>query len=193
MKKWSFLLAVLLASAASAATLQILTLDQMTAASSTIVQGKILASHADWINGKGSLIFTYYTVQADSYVKGNLGRTFQLIEPGGQADNIIATVPGSPVFHVGEQVLLFVQTDGQKNFHQAVGFEQGVFRIRPDVASGALTVNHSQPLANGGQVVASDEMPSLVTGSRTSRDLNQFLSQIGGSVRRVAASKKGVQ
>jgi hypothetical protein len=89
-------------------------------------------------------------------------------------------------------VLLFVQTDGPKNFHQAVGFEQGVFRIHPDAVSGALTVNHSQPFANGGQVVASDEMPSLVTGSHTARDLNQFLSQIGDSVRRVAA-KKGVQ
>lgn len=191
MKKWTLLLAVLLASAAYAATLQILTLDQMTAAASTIVQGRITASHADWINGKGSLIYTYYTVQADSYVKGNLGRTFQLIEPGGQVGNIAGSVPGAPSFQVGEQVLLFVQTDGPKNFHQAIGYEQGVFRVQRDPVSGALTVNHSQPLVNGGQIVSSDENPSLVVGQRTARDLNQLLSQIGDSVRRVAAAKKG--
>jgi hypothetical protein len=192
MKKSILLFAVLLVSTAWAATLQILTVDQMTATASAIVQGKIVASHADWINGKGSSIYTSYTVQADSYLKGNLGRTFQLIEPGGQVDNLVGSVPGAPVFHVGEHVVLFVQTDGPKNFHQAIGYEQGVFRVRPDPVTGALTVNHSQALANAGQIVASDELPNLVTGSRTSRNLNEFLSQIGDSVRRVAA-KKGVQ
>jgi hypothetical protein len=193
MKKLTLLLLVLSVSAAYAATLQILSLDEMTAVSSAIVQGRILASRSDWTEGKGSLIVTYYTVQADSYLKGNLGRTFELTEPGGNVGNLVASVPGSPSFQVGEQVVLFVQTNGARNFHQAIGFEQGVFRLRRDSVSGALTVNHSQPLAKGGQVVASDENPSLVTGSRTSRDLNQFLSQVGESVRRAAAPKKGAQ
>ena len=58
MKKSILLFAVLLVSTAWAATLQILTVDQMTATASAIVQGKIVASHADWINGKGSSIYT---------------------------------------------------------------------------------------------------------------------------------------
>ena len=193
MKKLMLLFAVLWVSTAYAATLQILTLDEMTGISSAIVQGRIVASRSDWINGKGSLIYTYYTVQADSYLKGNLGRTFQLTEPGGSVGTIVGSVPGAPIFQVGEHVLLFVQTDGPKSFHQAIGYEQGVFRVRPDSVSGAPTVNHSQPLTKGGQIVASDEAPRLVTGSRTARDLNQFLSQVGDSVRRIAASKKGVQ
>jgi hypothetical protein len=193
MKKLTLLFAVLLVSTAYAATLQILTLDEMTGISSAVVQGRIVASRSDWINGKSSLIVTYYTVQADSYMKGNLGRTFQLTEPGGNVGIISASVAGAPSFQVGEQVVLFVQTNGSRNLHQAIGFEQGVFRVRRDSVSGALTVNHSQPLTKGGQIVASDENPSLVTGARTARDLQQFLSQVGDSVRRVAASKKGVQ
>jgi hypothetical protein len=116
-----------------------------------------------------------------------------LTEPGGNVGILNGSVPGAPTFRVGEEVLLFVQTDGPRPFHQAIGFEQGVFRVQRNRVSGATTVNHSQPLAKGGQIVASDEVPSLVVGSRTSRDLNQLLSQIGESVRRVAASKKGVQ
>jgi hypothetical protein len=193
MKKLTILLAVLLASTAYAATVKILTLDEMTGASSVVVQGRILASRSDWINGKSSLIVTYYTVQADSYLKGDLGRTFELTEPGGNVGIVSASVPGAPTFQVGEQVVLFVQTNGSRNIHQAIGFEQGVFRVRRDPASGALAVNHSQPLAKGGQIVASDENPSLETGSRTARDLKQFLSQVGDSVRRSAMAKKGVQ
>ncbi len=193
MNKMKFVFALLLVSTAYAATLQILTLDQMTAQASAVVQGRIVAMRSDWINGKGSSIYTYYTVQADSYLKGNLGRTFQLTEPGGQVGNIVGSVPGAPSFHVGEPVVLFIQTDGPRNWHQAIGYEQGVFRVHRETASGALTVNHSQPLANGGQIVASDENPSLVTGSRTSPDLNQLLSQIGDSVRRSAAPRKEVQ
>jgi hypothetical protein len=193
MKKLTLLCAVLLASSAWAATLKILTLDEMTQASSAVVQGRILASRSDWLDGKGSLIVTYYTVQADSYLKGNLGRTFQLTEPGGTVGMISGSVPGAPSFQVGEQVLLFIETGGSRNIHQAIGFEQGVFRVQRDARNGALTVNHSQPLIKGGQVVSSDENPSLVSASRTSRDLNQFLSQVGDSARRVATLKKGVQ
>jgi hypothetical protein len=188
MKKLTILVAACLACIASAATLQILTLDEMTGAASAVVQGRIVASRSDWINGKGSQIYTFYTVQAESYLKGNLGSSFQLTEPGGNVGILNGSVPGAPAFQVGEQVVLFVQTDGR--FHQAIGYEQGVFRMHRDPASGALTVNHSQPLAKGGQIVASDEVGSLVAGARTSRDLTQFLSQIGDSIRRV---KKGVQ
>jgi len=193
MKKLTLLFAVLLASTAWAATLKILTLDEMTQASSAVVQGRIVSSRSDWLDGKGSLIVTYYTVQADSYLKGNLGRTFQLTEPGGNVGIINGSVPGAPSFQVGEQVVLFIETGGTRNLHQAIGFEQGVFRVQRDARSGALTVNHSQPLVKGGQVVAADENPSLASGARSSRDLNQFLSQVGDSVRRVATLKKGVQ
>jgi hypothetical protein len=191
MKKLTLLLLVLVASTASAATLQILGLDEMTALSSAIVQGRIVASRSAWLNGKGSMIVTYYTVKADRYLKGNLGATFELTEPGGAVGNLTTSVPGAPEFRTGEQVVLFVHTGGSRNNHQAMGFEQGAFRIHRDSVSGALILNHSQPLTKGGQIVASDEVASLVTGSRTSRDLNQFLSQVGDSMSR--ASKKGIQ
>src|SRR5579871_527295 len=172
---------------APAATLQILTLDQMTAGSSAIVQGRIVASRAAWINGPGSLIYTFYTVQAESYMKGNLGRTFELTEPGGQVGNIVGSVPGAPQFQVGERAVFFAQSDPK--FHQVIGYEQGAFRVRSAPGATSATVNHSQPLAGGGQIVASDEIANVVTATRTSRDLGEFLKQVSESVRRTAAGK----
>jgi hypothetical protein len=182
-----FILHLLLVSLARAATLQIMNLDDMTANSSAVVHGRIIASRADFADSSHKLVLTYYTLQADRYLKGNLGGAFEFTEPGGRIGTQMTVVPGAPEFQVGEELVLFVWTDDLHHRHQALGFEQGAFRVKHDAATGAHTLNHSQPLSGGGQVVESDHLDSAIRGPRTSRDLTQFLAQAGDSVRRVAA------
>src|SRR5206468_4623537 len=96
-------------------------------------------------------ILTYYTIEPTRYLKGNLGRAFEIAEPGGVIGNRALAVPGAPQFQVGEELVLFVWTSGTPKRHQAIGFDQGAFRIRRDPTSGTALLNHTQPLSGGGQ------------------------------------------
>jgi hypothetical protein len=179
---------LLLASLAGAATLQILNLDEMTAQSSAVVQARVTGSRTEWNDAnKKNFVVTKYTLQSDHYIKGNLGSTFELVEPGGRLGDRITSIPGAPVFREGDELVLFVWTHPTTGTHQSMGFDQGAFRITRD-ASGAKVLDHSQPLSGGGQIVESGTVPASFGPGRTSHDLNTFLVQVGTSVRRVAAS-----
>ena len=177
----------------SAATLQVLNLDTMTAESSAVVHGRIVASRTEWSDSRHRMVLTSYTVQADRYVKGNLGAAFEIVEPGGQIGTQMTVVPGAPEFKVGEELVLFIWTDPARGRHEAMGFDQGVFRVQRDAASGRKTLNHSQPMAGGGQVVESAHLAEAMRGPLSSRDLDQFLAQVTDSVRRVSARQAGVR
>jgi hypothetical protein len=177
----------------SAATLQVLNLDTMTAESSAVVHGRIVASHTDWADSTHKMVLTFYTVQADRYVKGNLGTTFMIAEPGGKIGTQMTVVPGAPEFKVGEEMVLFVWTDPLHGRHQAIGFDQGAFRVTRDAATGSRALNHSQPMSGGGQFVESDKMATIMHGPQTSRDLDQFLAQVSESVRRTSSRPQAVK
>jgi hypothetical protein len=178
---------------ASASTLQVLTLDDMTAQSSAVVHAHVLAAHADWSSPKKNSVMTRYTFKADRYLKGNLGSTFELIEPGGTMGMLTTSVPGAPVYQVGEEIILFVWTVPGTNVYRTIGFEQGAFRVKRDAATGTFTVSHSQPLAGGGQFVDSEEFKTAARNGGTSRNLSEFLGQVASSLRRVAASQAGAK
>jgi hypothetical protein len=123
-------LGVALAGCLSHATiLKKLTMDEMVSQSSAVVHGRIVASRVEW-NGSHSAIVTVYTVQANRYLLGSLGSSFELVEPGGIIGNLVMSVTGAPHFALNEEVILFVWTDKVHGKHQAIGFEQGVYRLR---------------------------------------------------------------
>ncbi len=188
---------LLMAGMAAAATIQVMNLDDMTADSSAVVQCRIVSSRVEWNDSARNLAVRIYTVKADRYLKGNLGGNFELMEYGGTMNGVTTSTAGVPVFHAGEELVLFVWTDGVRHRHQAIGFEQGAFRIARDQATGAAVVSHQQPISGGGQVIDSDRLNSTLqtirADARTSRDLNQFLTQVGESVRRVSARQKAVR
>jgi len=168
-----------------AATLKMLSLDQMADESQTVVHGRVVSSRAEW-NSTHTSIVTVYTVKAERYLKGALGATFELTELGGQVGNLAMQAPGAPHFQVGEEVVLFVWTDNVERRHQAIGFEQGVFRVRTE-ANGAKFVNRSVPVARSGEFVASD-----LTAKRPEpyRELSGFLAQVSGAITRVAQERR---
>ncbi len=173
-------LVVLLALAAvsgQATILRTMDLDEMTQESSAIVHGRIVAARAEW-NSTHTIILTIYTVRAERYLKGFHGAAFELAEMGGRIGDQLRVVPGAPHFEVGEEVVLFVWTAGNPVRHQAIGFEQGAFRVRTDPATGLKVVNHSQPVSARVGEQAMARRPD------TSRGLNEFLAQVGDAVKR---------
>jgi hypothetical protein len=162
-----------------------LSLDQMSDQSSAIVHGKVVASRMEW-NSTHTSIVTIYTVKASRYLKGGLGDTFELTELGGQVGNLSMNADGVPRFTAGEEVVLFVWTDGIYHLNQAIGFEQGVFRVRTEAASGMKYVNRNVPLVPAGRLVSSER----ATGYQQSRELSSFLGQVSASVSRVAQERK---
>lgn len=163
----------------------------MTAQSSAVVHAHLLSSRADWSPYSKGVVITRYTFKADRYLKGNLGSTFEIVEPGGSMPTMTTSVPGAPTYQAGEEVVLFVWTVPGTSVHRTLGFDQGAFRVKR--TSGAMTVNHSQPLTGGGQFVESDDFKAGVRSAGTSHNFDEFMSQVGGAVRRVAAQRNGVK
>lgn len=164
---------------AEATTLKRLDLDDLTAESSAVVYGKIVAKRVEW-NSSRSMIFTVYTVLADQYLKNALGPVFELHEPGGELDGLGMRVAGVPAFSVGQEAVLFVWTD-KRGQHQVTGFEQGSFPVRIDPQTGTKVVDRVVR-------VGSVRTPNL-PASPSSRSLSQFLNQVRAAKARVDAAQ----
>jgi len=162
------------AQVALATTLLRMDLDDLTAASHAIVYAKIVASRTEW-NNNHSMINTYYTVEATQYLKGNLGPSFELQEPGGERDGLLVRIPSVPVFRAGEEAVLFVWTD-PKGKHQVIGFEQGALKVRTNFEAGEKSVDRAIRLGSA----RSGSHAS--TGLSASRLLPQLFVQIRLSV-----------
>ena len=159
---------------AEATTLIRLDLDDLTAESSAVVYGKIVASRVER-NSSKTMIFTVYTVQADQYLKSALGPVFELHEPGGVLDGLGMHVAGVPAFTVGQEAVLFVWT-GKHGQHQVTGFEQGSFPVRTDPQTGAKVVDRVVRLGSA--------RTASPTASPSSRFLSQFFNQVRASAAR---------
>ena len=160
---WSF--------SAGATTLVRLDLDDLTGESSAVVYGKIVASRAEW-NQTRTMIYTVYTVAPVEYLKGRLGPTFELHEPGGTLDGLQMSIAGVPSFSVGQEAVLFVWTD-PRGQHQVTGFEQGVFSVRADSQTGLQVVDRAVRLGSA--------RTESAVASPSSRILLQFFDQIRSS------------
>ncbi|MCZ6491276.1 MAG: hypothetical protein O7A06_12195 [Acidobacteria bacterium] len=171
-----FLLLVLAPSALGTVLLR-MDLDDLTAESHAVVYGRIVASRVEW-NESRTLIYTVYTVQPLEYLKGNLGPSFELHEPGGELDGLGMQIASVPVFSVGEEAVLFVWTDARGQ-HQVIGFEQGVLTVQTDLATALKMVNRRIRLGSA-RTAASAARPA----AGTSRFLPQLFHQIRSSAAR---------
>lgn len=179
MRKWLLFLLLLAGGApfAQATSLLPMYLDDLTAASQTVVYGRVIASRAEWDENR-QWIYTIYTVQPAEYLKGALGPVFELREPGGELDGLWMTIPSVPSFQVGQEAVLFVWTDGQGR-HQVAGFEQGAVPVAADAETGVKTALRGIRLGYAPKGPA-----ALSAGPATSRSLPQFFDQVRASVAR---------
>ncbi len=108
-----------------AAVLQQMSLEQMTAASTEIVQGTVTGSY---VAMSGNTIFTHYAVQVSERLKGPNNPTTDVAIPGGSLKGLRQSFPGLPVLQTGQQYMLFLW-QGAKGPNQPVGMNQGILQV----------------------------------------------------------------
>jgi hypothetical protein len=120
--------------AARAATLEYLSLDEMTEKSTAIVRGRILGSNASL---DGPLIYTHYAVQVLECWKGPETKQIDVVVLGGTAQGLRQTFSGTPALAEGGEYLLFLWT-GPSGLTQLIGLSQGVFAVAKDEQGGLV-------------------------------------------------------
>ncbi len=118
------------------ATLELLSLNNLIAKSTAIVQGQVTASSTV---RKGAAVYTDYKVGVTRQWKGGAASAIDVLVPGGTAGGIRQTVPGAPQLIAGQPYVLFLWTSS-KGLNTTLGFTQGVFALAAD-ASGNLTAS----------------------------------------------------
>ena len=108
---------------AAAATLQQLSLDQMTQSATAIVRARVIGSSASFT---GSAIYTHYKLQTTETWKGF--PTAEVILPGGVAGGYRQSFPGVPALQTGTEYVFFLWTSSTGMTH-LVGLSQGIFNI----------------------------------------------------------------
>ena len=113
------------------ATLERLTLDELIAKSTAIVRGKVSGAQAAL---RGPVVYTHYAIQVTEQLKGLSPSTVDVAVPGGIANNLRQTFPGSPKFNTGDEFVFFLWT-GPSGLTQIMGLTQGIFRLAPSTSS----------------------------------------------------------
>jgi len=113
----------------AAATVEKLTLEQLTHRASAIVRGVVIGLQSHWDEGH-NMIYTSITISVTDYLKGGAGAEEITIEvPGGEVDEIGLLVSDAPRFAAGQEVILFLREE----YFQVVGWFQGKYTIVDNV------------------------------------------------------------
>lgn len=109
---------------APAATLQQLSLDQMTHDATAIVRARVTRSSASFT---GATIYTHYMLQVSDVWKGSGAAEVML--PGGVAGGYRQSFPGVPALKTGAEYVLFLWTSGSTGITHLLGLTQGLFDV----------------------------------------------------------------
>lgn len=114
-----------------ATVIQPMDLADLATASRLIVHGHVIEVAPHWVRG-GRQIDSLVTVNVEAYIKGALGRRLSFLNPGGQIGVYRTIVPGAPVFSVGDEVVLFLDSVGTPGNLFVLGLSQGALRVFTD-------------------------------------------------------------
>lgn len=110
---------------AIAATLEQLTLDQMTDKATDIIYGRVLGSK---IEMSGESIYTHYSVQTRDRWKGTNQLVMDVVLPGGETGGLRQSFAGVPALQTGKDYVMFLWT-GRSGRTQLLGLTQGLFDV----------------------------------------------------------------
>ncbi len=147
---------------ADATTLVRMSLSQLAQASSTIVQGQVVAQSSR-VNTSRTCIMTYSTVQLEKALKGHPPSTIIIEQPGGTVGNVHLHVPGTAYLRPQGQYILFLEpvAGSSATFHM-VGMMQGAFPVyRGRNAAQLRVLLPLGELSTGTQAAALAQSPSL--------------------------------
>ena len=114
------------------ATLEKLSIEEMSQKSTVILRGRIAGCAGDQ---RGSVIYTRCKVQVMERWKGSAASQIDFLIPGGTARGLTQTFTGTPKFNAGDEYVLFLWAGRSGNL-QVIGLSQGIF----DVNSGDKAV-----------------------------------------------------
>jgi hypothetical protein len=138
------LLAVLMTASLSASVAIPAEITTLVADAQAIVHGRVVRLQGR-ASGDGLGIETLVTIEAESYLKGDLGHEVTFVVVGGQFGRYRSIVSGAPHFAEGQEVVLFLGGKAPALPH-VIRLSQGAFRVSVDRRSGARSI-HRQPLA----------------------------------------------
>jgi hypothetical protein len=119
------------ASPARATTMISLSLEQLTQASSDIVQASVINQQSGW-NSSHTQILTITTVAVSQVLKGNASSTLEIQQLGGTVGNMRVFVPGDLTFQPQGEYILFLEPVPESPRYRVVGMTQGAYRIYQD-------------------------------------------------------------
>ncbi len=111
-----------------AATLERLTLDDMTGKATAVVRGIVTGSSTSMV---GSTVYTWYRVQVSEVWKGPVQNTVTVMMPGGVANGVRQSFAGVPHLNIGGEYVMFLWT-GKSGNTQLIGLTQGLFDVSVD-------------------------------------------------------------
>jgi hypothetical protein len=123
-RKFSFIVLACSVPAASAATLQQLSMPQIAQSATAVVRARVTGSYASFT---GPTIYTHYKLQIDETWKGSPASEVML--PGGVAKGLRQSFPGVPQLQTGAEYVLFLWTSSATGITHVIGLNQGIFSV----------------------------------------------------------------
>jgi hypothetical protein len=111
--------------ALAGATLERLSLEEMSQKSTVIARVRVLDSYAA---AHGSNIYTHYRVAVAEQWKGSSQTELDVVVLGGEAGGFRQTFSGAPKLTAGREYLLFLWKS-PSGLNHIIGFSQGVFDV----------------------------------------------------------------
>ena len=169
-----FFIVVIGAAFACGTTVKPMSIEDLTTAATTIVEGQAAESWSTW-NPQHTLIYTFTRVRVSKTLKGSNDGIVLLKQLGGSAGGYTQKVAGVHPLMDGDQAVLFLRPSETRDGTMViVGLMQGNFRIQRETKSGAVLVN------NG----VNDVQQSTTTGVTEYRGAKLTLRQLEARVRR---------
>ncbi|HVN07047.1 MAG TPA: hypothetical protein VMT86_21665 [Bryobacteraceae bacterium] len=150
------------------ATLEYLTLNNLIAKSTAIVEGTVTSSSASYTNG---VIYTHYQIAVQQQWTGSAQTSIDVLVPGGTVKGIRQTFPGTPQLIPGRQYVLFLWTSS-KNLTFPLGFTQGIFNL---VSGSSGTIAAQMPTT---ETMLSQQTGHAVNNQPISMPLAQLVAEI---------------
>ena len=122
-----------IAAISQAATLQQLSMDQMSRSATAVVRARLVNSS---VTVSGSTTYTHYKLSVSEVWKGVA--PVDVVLPGGSLNGRTQSFPGVPEVSAGTEYILFLWTAPSTGLTHLVGLTQGLFEIAPQADGSAL-------------------------------------------------------
>lgn len=141
MKRFALCAVVLMLGAFAAATVIVpMTIEELTAHSSQVIEGQAVATWSSW-DASHRVILTYTRFLVAKSLKGDGGSEIVVMQLGGTDGQLTQKVSGVRHFVVGENALLFLRPAEGMDATAVVGLMQGHFRISKNAKGESVASN----------------------------------------------------